>query len=365
MMESKRMAEVDSEIGLIEESEGDSLLGEEIIGCENPKVIEWEELQQELARLCSLSSALKKASEHKESLSQRIISVIEVRQKFLAQSNELDDMTRKLEARKLAMGDTMMQMKETMEDVKSKTELLGGALRSLLVASKKVYAAHEQLKEARRQLSGEVGYGNSKRLQKMLRMRQQHMIAQVNLIYPVRSLNEPISREMPDIHSTGDISSETQSSSADTTETPTDTSRPPPASFFTILNQQLTALPLKKASFFADKKEIQRSAVVLGYVAHAVTLIASYMYVPLRYPLRLGGSHSYIQDYAPSVEAGSSDSVVSPLVRTSPKPTEFPLFIEGQDSTRAAYAIFLLNKDLEQLLNFFWCRELGSTACVG
>lgn len=73
-------------------------------------------------------------------------------------------------------------------------------------------------------------------------------------------------------------------------------------------------------------------------------LVASYLDVPLRYSLHLGGSRSHICDHAPSTEASTSDSVVNPVVGANAKPTEFPLFLEGQDSTRAAYAMFLLNK---------------------
>lgn len=76
----------------------------------------------------------------------------------------------------------------------------------------------------------------------------------------------------------------------------------------------------------------------------AVLLIASYLKVPLRYPLRLGGSHSYIIDYGPSVEATSSDLSSNTVVSTDVKHVEFPLFLDGQDTTRAAYAVFLLNK---------------------
>lgn len=76
----------------------------------------------------------------------------------------------------------------------------------------------------------------------------------------------------------------------------------------------------------------------------AVSLITSYLQVPLRYPLRLGGSRSYIRDYSPSVEHSASSTSLDSIVSTSMKPVEFPLFIEGQDSTRAAYAVFLLNK---------------------
>lgn len=76
----------------------------------------------------------------------------------------------------------------------------------------------------------------------------------------------------------------------------------------------------------------------------AVSLIACYLQVPLRYPLRLGGSRSYIRDYSPSVEHSGSSTSLDSVISTSSKPVEFPLFIEGQDSTRAAYAVFLLNK---------------------
>lgn len=118
-------------------------------------------------------------------------------------------------------------------------------------------------------------------------------------------------------------------------------------------------LPFKQMSFFTDKKEVQRSATALGYVSHAVSLIASYLKVPLRYPFRLGGSHSYIIDYSPSIEPTSSDSSSNTELSTSMKHVEFPLFLEGQDTTRAAYAVFLLNKDLEQLLNFIGVKSLG------
>lgn len=76
----------------------------------------------------------------------------------------------------------------------------------------------------------------------------------------------------------------------------------------------------------------------------AVSLIASYLRVPLRYPLHLGGSHSYIIDHAPSVETTATDFSSSATLPSNIKSIEFPLFLEGQDTTRAAYAVFLLNK---------------------
>lgn len=76
----------------------------------------------------------------------------------------------------------------------------------------------------------------------------------------------------------------------------------------------------------------------------AIILVASYLKVHLRYQIRLGGSRSYIIDPAPSVDYSSSDISSSTTSLSNMKPVEFPLFLEGQDATRAAYAVFLLNK---------------------
>lgn len=48
------------------------------LSLENVKVIEWEDFDQELARLWSLSSALKEANEKKNSLQEKLNSLIQV-----------------------------------------------------------------------------------------------------------------------------------------------------------------------------------------------------------------------------------------------------------------------------------------------
>lgn len=82
-------------------------------------------------------------------------------------------------------------------------------------------------------------------------------------------------------------------------------------------------------------------------------MVAGYLDVPLRYPVRLGVSHSYIQDYSPAIEPPPSVDIVAP-VGTAPVEravVEFPLFSEGQDQTRSAYAVFLLNKVCHRFLS--------------
>lgn len=72
----------------------------------------------------------------------------------------------------------------------------------------------------------------------------------------------------------------------------------------------------------------------LGYVAQAVQLLAAYLTVPLYYPLRCVGSCSLVQDPISQMKG----------------PKIFPLYSRGVDRYRFEYAVFLLNKDIEQIM---------------
>ena len=76
-------------------------------------------------------------------------------------------------------------------------------------------------------------------------------------------------------------------------------------------------------------------ASAFGYVAQAVTLLAAYLAVPLYYPLRCLGSRSLVQDPISQIKGSKI----------------FPLYSKGVDRYRFDYAVFLLNKDIEQLMN--------------
>ncbi|KAF8016175.1 hypothetical protein BT93_H1632 [Corymbia citriodora subsp. variegata] len=311
-----------------------------------PTLIEWEDFEPELARLVSLSCAVKEAKEKKQVLHRKLESLIQVENESLRKLNELEEMQEKLEGRKLVMQNLSLRTKVVVEDAKRKEEDLAAEVGSLLVAGTALSVARKRLQEANR-LLGQRGYGKLKNLQKMLRMRQQYMVSQVSVLYPVKiSAGHAQEQELESFPST----SKSGSSAG---------SKPVNLESLTILGLQLTMLPFTKMSFFMDRKEVQRSATALAYVGHAVSLVASYLRVPLRYPLRLGGSHSYIIDHAPSAETTPPDSSSSTTLPSNMKPIEFPLFLEGQDTTRAAYAVFLLNKDLEQLLNFIGVKSLG------
>lgn len=66
----------------------------------------------------------------------------------------------------------------------------------------------------------------------------------------------------------------------------------------------------------------------------------------------MGGSRSCIRDYAPSINPAAASASSVPL-SLNLKPAEFPLFLDGQDTTRAAYAIFLLNKVILAALRLY------------
>ncbi|XP_021908998.1 UV radiation resistance associated protein-like isoform X2 [Carica papaya] len=256
-------------------------------------------------------------------------------------------MYQKLEARKLVMGNMSMRCKVAVEDAKKKEESLGIEVRSLLVAGTALSMARMQLQESNSLLAGERGYVRLKNVQRKLFVRQQYMISQVSLLYPLKILvGSAQEQELESVPGFSRLGNSMGSKSVN-------------QGSLTILGLHLTVPPFTKMSFFTDKKEVQRSSTALGYVAHAVLLISSYLKVPLRYPLRFGGSRSYINDFAPSIEPMSSDLLSDITVSGNVKPVEFPLFLEGQDTTRAAYAVFLLNKDLEQLLNFIGVNSLG------
>ncbi|KAG0289437.1 hypothetical protein BGZ97_006465, partial [Linnemannia gamsii] len=76
-------------------------------------------------------------------------------------------------------------------------------------------------------------------------------------------------------------------------------------------------------------------SIALGFACQLVVMLAHYLNVPLRYPLTPMGSKAFVID------------PVSLLVG----PKDFPLYGKGQDRNRFEYGVFLLNKDIEQLMN--------------
>ncbi|KAL8491294.1 hypothetical protein ACS0TY_023068 [Phlomoides rotata] len=220
------------------------------------KVIEWEDYEQELARLCSLTSALEEAKSKKLMLEEKLQSSIQIEAESLSWSNELDQKREKLEYRKLVMGNMSMHSKVVREKVRKQEEQLSAEIRSLLIGGSSLSVANKRMQESSRSFAGEKGYGRLKNLQRLLRMRQQYMVSQVSLLYPVKV----VIRKAPE--------QELESFRSSIKSGVPDSLKPVDHGTLTISGLHLTVVPFTKMSFFTDKKEVQRSSTALGYVAH-------------------------------------------------------------------------------------------------
>ncbi|KAK9717851.1 hypothetical protein K7432_005919 [Basidiobolus ranarum] len=95
---------------------------------------------------------------------------------------------------------------------------------------------------------------------------------------------------------------------------------------------QILGVTLPNSVFTGNDEEM--IATALGYTAHVVTLMAGYMDVPLRYPIKSKSSRATIFDPVSRLQGSY----------------EFPLYSKGEDRSRFEYGVFLLNKNIEQLL---------------
>jgi hypothetical protein len=84
-------------------------------------------------------------------------------------------------------------------------------------------------------------------------------------------------------------------------------------------------------SVFDGRKSTDISTA-LGHVAHYVQLLATYLFLPLRYPFTIQSSNSFIHDNVAVIKK------------------RYPLF--SKDRLEFEYAVYLLNKNIEQILNF-------------
>ena len=98
-----------------------------------------------------------------------------------------------------------------------------------------------------------------------------------------------------------------------------------------------------------NENNAEKLATALGYVAHILQLLSTYFDIPLRYPVKPVNSRSYICDVLPGKPNAKSKQ------QNAPETIKFPLYIDHvgveRERTRFAYAVFLLNKDIEQILN--------------
>ncbi|CAK9209811.1 unnamed protein product [Sphagnum troendelagicum] len=303
------------------------------------KVIEWEEFQDSLAHLFGLAAHLTKERVKREALSHQLETALEVRKQSLKRVDALEAMQRQLQAKQRSLDIAKTACAASKQDLVRVRDNLVPSAQALHISFKVMADAQGRLKDAGRMLAGVGGHGRLLKLHKALDARRRIMVAQVAALYPVTICSSSSGKQK---------CGEKSSSTAESTS-------------MAIAGLQLLEPGKKQPGLFNDKQENDTTATALGYVAHVVAMVAGYLDVPLRYPVRLGVSHSYIQDYSPAIEPPPSVDIVAPVGTAPVERTvvEFPLFSEGQDQTRSAYAVFLLNKDLEQILNQLGVESVG------
>lgn len=327
--------------------------GAAVVEDEEEAAVAWRELRGKAAEVAA-------AGEERAVLARRIEAALQVRREALRQAEELDELTRMVDLQQARLEAAVVGRRRALEAVERGKERLQEQIDRVLPLSRSLTAAHHRVQEAKEALSGDKF--RLKDLQRLLRTRQQCMVSQVAGLYPVRVFHDlPRHAEYPCADTNGDhvtLPEENRTfSGGDGTHLPTIV-KSPEARGWTFFGWDIMKHKMKQKSY--RNKVLQRSAAVLGYAAHAVLLIACYLDVPLRYPLRFGGSRSYVSDRLPSADTASSAALASTR-NTESELTEYPLFLECQDddSTSASYAIYLLHKDTEQLLNYVGAENCG------
>lgn len=89
-------------------------------------------------------------------------------------------------------------------------------------------------------------------------------------------------------------------------------------------------------------------AAALGYIAHFLFILSHYLSIPLRYPVRPVSSNSYIFDPISNLPT-SGEQREGPSYSTT-QDRRYPLFWQRRGGARLQWAVFLLNKNIEQLL---------------
>ncbi|KAI8059620.1 UV radiation resistance protein and autophagy-related subunit 14-domain-containing protein [Gongronella butleri] len=78
-------------------------------------------------------------------------------------------------------------------------------------------------------------------------------------------------------------------------------------------------------------------ATALGFTAHLVAMLAFYLAIPLRYPIHPMGSRASVHDPVSMIHGSRT----------------FPLYSKGVDKYRFEFGVFLLNKNIEQMMNAY------------
>lgn len=176
-----------------------------------------------------------------------------------------------------------------------------------LVDNKSVQSAIAKQSEAYRERT------NSLAIQ--LKSRQVEVLSQLAYIFPVTVFSPSVTSK-----NTKEISSSLVKRTAKLTQSP---------------SYCICGIYLPEAENFTSKDD-SKTAVALGYTSQLLSMISQFLQIPLRYPVKLGGSQTTILDHITE--------------KLQDRERVFPLYARGnKDRFLFEYAVYLLNKSIAQL----------------
>ncbi len=209
---------------------------------------------------------------------------------------------------------------------------VGRRVRALRQAGEKLVRAHDRLDEAERALRGPNGAGKLHQHQRALVARRWRLVGDLASIFPI----EPVDDADADA------------------DAPTRRDYP----LLRVGELPLDLGPAPSKTYPLRMETMENDAAALGDVAQMCVQLAAILDVRLRYPVCVCPSRSYICDFhhvKPTRGRGDDGASAKKLTKV-----EFPLFLEHPaDRTKYTYGVFLLNKNLEQLLNAHGLRSAG------
>nr|XP_045086409.1 uncharacterized protein LOC109783172 [Aegilops tauschii subsp. strangulata] len=212
--------------------------------------------------------------EERAHLARRLEAALEqVRRESVRQGAALDELRRRLERRRARAEELLVARRRAAEGVERRKEQMQAQIERVLPLSRALAAAHRQVQDAKEGLSVERARLGD--LQRLLTTRQQSMVAQVAALYPVRVFRDLPVAQNHHSRTNGECRIPSEENGALTQENGNGThllsvikdkahvSSVGPLTFF---GWQIGKPRTKQRTY--SHKELQWSAVVLGYAAH-------------------------------------------------------------------------------------------------
>ncbi|KAI8111461.1 hypothetical protein M9435_003962 [Picochlorum sp. BPE23] len=270
--------------------------------------------------------------------------VLEKQKRITSLKNRIRELQSTHERLEDAKEKHLKKLHDMQEESKIKSQALIHTLQALVQASSKVC-------HSKQALEGVQGQGRIDGISTQLDARRRVILKDLGRVYDIRASSTPTNalhmRRQPTSSQT-ELEARMDITWSGASDGESMIGRPQTSAIYTVRGQRLDPASWKHAfdaeGYQWDAAIDRESSIALGYAAHMVAKMSEYLDVPLRYPIVFKGSHSTIIDtYRPAGQYPDADTI-----------SEFPLFcLSNKDRPRFAIAVFLLNKDVIQLLQAY------------